>query len=215
MPVRSLPIAETARCCFIFGGSSRGSMEVGGQCTTGRRGGYARVRAAHCGARRRGFFGNMRDPLFDPAQVSVKTMFAGNLVAIVTPMRRDGAVDFDAWTRLIDFHLQNGTHGIVVGGSTGESPTITEHVLRELTERACAQVAKRIPVIVGAGTSNTAATVVRTRWLSGLPVDGLLVVTPAYNKPPQEGLFRHFAAVAEASRVPVVLYNIPGRTAVD
>jgi 4-hydroxy-tetrahydrodipicolinate synthase len=142
-------------------------------------------------------------------------MFAGNLVAIVTPMRRDGAVDFDAWTRLIDFHLQNGTHGIVVGGTTGESPTVTEAELRELTERACAQAAKRIPIIVGTGTSNTAATVVRTRWVSELPVDGVLVVTPAYNKPPQEGLFRHFAAVAEASRVPVILYNIPGRTAVD
>jgi len=142
-------------------------------------------------------------------------MFAGNLVAIVTPMRRDGAVDFDAWTRLIDFHLQNGTHGIVVGGTTGESPTITEAELRELTERASAQVAKRIPIIVGTGTSNTAATVVRTRWVSELAVDGVLVVTPSYNKPPQEGLFRHFAAVAEASRVPVILYNIPGRTAVD
>ena len=142
-------------------------------------------------------------------------MFAGSMVAIVTPMRRDGAVDFDAWSRLVDFHLQNGTHGLVVAGTTGESPTLTESELRELTERACAQVGKRIPVIVGAGTSNTAATVVRSRWLSELPVDGLLVVTPAYNKPPQEGLYRHFAAVAEASRVPVILYNIPGRTAVD
>jgi 4-hydroxy-tetrahydrodipicolinate synthase len=142
-------------------------------------------------------------------------MFAGSLVAIVTPMRRDGAVDFDAWGRLVDFHLQNGTNGIVVGGTTGESPTITEAELRELTERACAQVSKRIPIIVGAGTSNTAATVVRTRWISELPIDGLLVVTPAYNKPPQEGLYRHFAAVAETSRVPVILYNIPGRTAVD
>jgi 4-hydroxy-tetrahydrodipicolinate synthase len=142
-------------------------------------------------------------------------MFAGSLVAIVTPMRRDGAVDFDAWGRLVDFHLQNGTNGIVVGGTTGESPTITEAELRELTERACAQVSKRIPIIVGAGTSNTAATVVRSRWLSELPVDALLVVTPAYNKPPQEGLYRHFAAVAETSRVPVILYNIPGRTAVD
>jgi 4-hydroxy-tetrahydrodipicolinate synthase len=142
-------------------------------------------------------------------------MFAGNLVAIVTPMRRDGAVDFDAWARLVDFHLQNGTHGIVVGGTTGESPTITEAELRELAERACAHVARRMPIIVGAGTSNTAATVVRARWLSELPVDGLLVVTPSYNKPPQEGLYRHFVAVAEASRVPVILYNIPGRTAVD
>jgi 4-hydroxy-tetrahydrodipicolinate synthase len=142
-------------------------------------------------------------------------MFAGSLVAIVTPMRGDGAVDFDAWGRLVDFHLQNGTNGIVVGGTTGESPTITEAELRELTERACAQVSKRVSIVVGAGTSNTAATVVRTRWLSDLPIDGLLVVTPAYNKPPQEGLYRHFAAVAEASRVPVILYNIPGRTAVD
>jgi len=142
-------------------------------------------------------------------------MFAGSLVAIVTPMRRDGSVDFDAWGRLLDFHLENGTNGIVVGGTTGESPTITEAELRELTERACAHVKKRVPIIVGAGTNSTAATVERTKWLSELPVDALLVVTPAYNRPPQEGLYRHYAAVAEASRVPVILYNIPGRTAVD
>jgi 4-hydroxy-tetrahydrodipicolinate synthase len=142
-------------------------------------------------------------------------MFAGSLVAIVTPMRQDGAVDFDAWGRLVDFHLQNNTNGIVVGGTTGESPTITEAELRELTERACAQVGKRIPIVVGSGTNNTASSVVRSRWLSELPIDGLLVVTPSYNKPPQEGLYRHFAAVAETSRVPVILYNIPGRTAVD
>jgi 4-hydroxy-tetrahydrodipicolinate synthase len=142
-------------------------------------------------------------------------MFHGSLVAIVTPMRDGGDVDFDAWTRLLDFHLENGTDGIVVGGTTGESATLTEAELRELTERACTQVKKRIPIIVGAGTSSTASTLARTRWLSELPIDGLLVVTPAYNRPPQEGLYRHFAAVAEASRVPVILYNIPSRTAVD
>ena len=142
-------------------------------------------------------------------------MFHGSLVAIVTPMRDGGDVDFDAWVRLLDFHLENGTDGIVVGGTTGESATITEAELRELTVRACAHVKKRIPVIVGAGTSSTATTVARTKWLSELPVDGLLVVTPAYNRPPQEGLYQHFAAVAEASRVPVILYNIPSRTAVD
>ncbi|MBX5459985.1 MAG: 4-hydroxy-tetrahydrodipicolinate synthase [Steroidobacteraceae bacterium] len=142
-------------------------------------------------------------------------MFDGSLVAIVTPMRRDGSIDFDAWSRLLEFHLENGTSGIVVGGTTGESPTISEAELRELTERACAQVKRRIPVIVGVGTSSTAATVARTRWASELPIDGLLVVTPAYNRPPQEGLYRHYAAVAEASRVPVILYNIPSRTAVD
>jgi 4-hydroxy-tetrahydrodipicolinate synthase len=142
-------------------------------------------------------------------------MRKGSLVAIVTPMRDGGDVDFDAWTRLIDFHLENGTDGIVVGGSTGESATLTEAELRELTERACTQVKKRIPIIVGSGTSSTASTVARTRWLSELPIDGVLVVTPAYNRPPQEGLYRHFAAVAEASRVPVILYNVPSRTACD
>jgi len=142
-------------------------------------------------------------------------MFQGSLVAIVTPMRRDGEVDFDAWGRLLDFHLENGTNGLVIAGTTGESPTLTEAELRRLSERACAQVKRRISVIVGVGTNSTAATVERTRWVSELPIDGILVVTPAYNRPTQEGLYRHFAAVAEASRVPVILYNIPSRTAVD
>jgi 4-hydroxy-tetrahydrodipicolinate synthase len=142
-------------------------------------------------------------------------MFSGSLVAIVTPMRPDGRVDFEAWARLVDFHLENGTSGIVVGGTTGESATLRDTELRELTERACAQVRRRIPIIVGAGTSSTATTVERVGWLSELPVDGLLVVTPAYNRPTQEGLYLHFAAVAEAARKPVILYNVPSRTAVD
>jgi 4-hydroxy-tetrahydrodipicolinate synthase len=142
-------------------------------------------------------------------------MFSGSLVAIVTPMRPDGRIDFEAWARLVDFHLQNGTSGIVVGGSTGESATLSEAELRDLTERACQQVKGRMPIIAGAGTSSTAATVERVRWLSELPLDGLLIVTPAYNRPTQEGLYRHFAAAAEAARKPIILYNVPGRTAVD
>jgi 4-hydroxy-tetrahydrodipicolinate synthase len=142
-------------------------------------------------------------------------MFSGSLVAIVTPMRPDGRIDFEAWTRLVDFHLENGTSGIVVGGTTGESATLSYPELRELTERACEHVRRRIPIIVGAGTSSTATTVERVGWLCELPVDGLLVVTPAYNRPTQEGLFQHFSAVAEASRKPVILYNVPSRTAVD
>ncbi|HUN76310.1 MAG TPA: 4-hydroxy-tetrahydrodipicolinate synthase [Steroidobacteraceae bacterium] len=142
-------------------------------------------------------------------------MFSGSLVAIVTPMRADGALDLAAWSRLIDMHLQNGTAGIVVGGTTGESATLSENELKELTERACAQVERRIPVIAGAGTSSTATTVERIRWLSQLPVDALLVVTPAYNRPTQEGLYRHFAAAAQATRVPLIPYNVPARTAVD
>jgi len=142
-------------------------------------------------------------------------MFSGSLVAIVTPMRPDGRVDFEAWARLVDFHLENGTGGLVVGGTTGESATMLDGELRELTERACAQVRGRMPIIVGAGTSSTASTVERVRWISELPIDGLLVVTPAYNRPTQDGLYLHFAAAAEAARKPIILYNVPSRTAVD
>ena len=142
-------------------------------------------------------------------------MFSGSLVALVTPMRADGALDFDAWSRLIDWHLESGSAGIVVGGTTGESATLSDAELRELTSRACAQVAGRIKVIAGAGTSSTATTTERVRRLSELPVDAILVVTPPYNRPTQEGLYRHFAAAAEASRVPLIPYNVPARTAVD
>jgi 4-hydroxy-tetrahydrodipicolinate synthase len=142
-------------------------------------------------------------------------MFAGSLVAIVTPMRADGAIDFEAWARLLEFHLANGTDGIVVGGTTGESATLRDAELRELLLRASEQLHGRLPVIAGAGTSSTASTVERVTWLSELPIDGMLIVTPAYNRPPQEGLYRHFAAAAAASRKPVLLYNVPTRTAVD
>jgi 4-hydroxy-tetrahydrodipicolinate synthase len=142
-------------------------------------------------------------------------MFSGSLVAIVTPMRPDGAVDLEAWARLLEFHLANGTNGIVIGGTTGESATLREAELRELTQRACAQLRGRVAVIAGAGTSSTADTVERVGWLSALPIDGLLLVTPAYNRPTQEGLYLHFAAAAAAARKPVLLYNVPARTAVD
>jgi 4-hydroxy-tetrahydrodipicolinate synthase len=142
-------------------------------------------------------------------------MFAGSLVAIVTPMRADGAVDFEAWARLLELHVANGTHGVVVGGTTGESSTLADAELSELTTRACAQLRGRAVVIAGAGSSSTAATVARIAWLSQLPIDGLLVVTPAYNRPPQEGLYQHFAAAAAAAAKPLLLYNVPARTAVD
>jgi len=142
-------------------------------------------------------------------------MFSGSLVAIVTPMRPDGAVDLEAWARLLEFHLANGTNGIVVGGTTGESATLRDAELRELTQRACAQLGGRVAVIAGAGTSSTADTVERVGWLSQLPIDGLLLVTPAYNRPTQEGLYLHFAAAAAAARKPLLLYNVPARTAVD
>jgi len=143
-------------------------------------------------------------------------MFSGSLVALVTPMHPDGAVDYDAWGRLLEFHVAEGSAGVVVGGTTGESATLLDAELHELTRRAVQQVHGRLRVIAGAGSSSTAATIARVRMLCELPVDALLIVTPAYNRPTQEGLFRHFSAAAQAAAgVPLVLYNVPARTAVD
>jgi 4-hydroxy-tetrahydrodipicolinate synthase len=142
-------------------------------------------------------------------------MFADSLVALVTPMTADEAVDLPAWQRLIEFHIAEGTAGVVVGGTTGESATLTEAELLQLVREAQAVAAGRLQVIAGAGLSSTAATLERVRALAPLRPDGLLVVTPAYVKPTQEGLFRHYAAVAAASDLPVILYNVPGRTGVD
>jgi 4-hydroxy-tetrahydrodipicolinate synthase len=142
-------------------------------------------------------------------------MLSGSLVAIVTPMRGDGSIDHNAWERLIDWHIESGTTGLVVGGTTGESATLTDPELWELTQRACERARRRIAVIVGVGSSSTASSVERAGRFSQLPVEGILVVTPAYNRPTQEGLYRHFTAVAEAATKPVILYNVPSRTAVD
>ena len=143
-------------------------------------------------------------------------MFAGSLVALVTPMQPDGSIDFDAWSRLLDFQVANGSAGIVVAGSTGESATVTDEELRELLLRARKTLGKRALLVANAGTSSTATSVERARWISGLDVvDALLVAAPAYVKPTQQGLFLHFEAIAAASRIPVLLYNVPGRTAVD
>jgi 4-hydroxy-tetrahydrodipicolinate synthase len=142
-------------------------------------------------------------------------MFSGSLVAIVTPMRADGAIDFAAWERLLDLHIQAGTAGIVVGGTTGESPTVTEPEQFELIKVARTRVAGRVALIAGLGGSSTAHTVERVQRLGALPVDGLLIVTPAYNRPTQEGLFQHFSTVARAASAPIILYNVPARTCVD
>lgn len=142
-------------------------------------------------------------------------MFSGSLVAAVTPMRPDGTIDLAAWRRLVDFHADHGTQGFVVGGTTGESAALTDAELEQLTREAVQHAAGRLAVIAGAGTSSTASTVARVTRLAALGVAGLLVVTPAYVRPTQEGLFRHFEAVAAASPVPVIIYNVPSRTAVD
>ncbi len=142
-------------------------------------------------------------------------MYSGSIVAIVTPMNDAGEVDFAAWDRLLDWHLEEGTDGIVVCGTTGESPTVSLGEAVELTRRAVARVAGRIPVIAGSGSNDTAVTIERTHALAAAGADAVLVVTPYYNKPTQDGLFQHFMAIADDSAVPVILYNVPSRTGVD
>ena len=142
-------------------------------------------------------------------------MITGSLVAIITPMTSDGSVDFDALGRLIELHIAAGTDGLVVAGTTGESATLTkpEHVA--VIEAAINYVGGRIPVIAGTGSNSTAQTIELSCTVDALGVDGFLVVTPYYNKPPQAGLVRHFTAIADAVSRPVMLYNVPGRTGVD
>ena len=142
-------------------------------------------------------------------------MFSGSIVAIVTPMQADGAVDNGALDRLVEFHIDHGTSAIVAVGTTGESPTLSvqEHigVVRRIVERAN----KRIPVIAGTGSNSTAEAIEQTELAKQAGADASLSVTPYYNKPTQEGLYRHYKAIAEAVALPMILYNVPGRTACD
>lgn len=142
-------------------------------------------------------------------------MFSGSIVALVTPMRPDGAVDNDALARLVEFHIENGTNGIAAVGTTGESPTLSveEHigVIRFVVER----VAKRIPVIAGTGANSTQEAIEWTQLAKEVGADACLLVTPYYNKPTQEGLYQHYKAIAEAVALPQVLYNVPSRTGCD
>src|SRR5512145_1148474 len=142
-------------------------------------------------------------------------MFKGSIPALVTPMRDDGSIDLAAWGRLLDFHLAEGTDGVVVGGTTGESPTISSEELAALVGHARQRVAGRIPVVAGSGGNATAKSVALARAAAKAGADALLVVTPYYNRPTQEGLYRHFSAIADAVGIPLILYNVPGRTGCD
>ena len=142
-------------------------------------------------------------------------MFQGSLVALVTPMREDGAIDESSLQRLIDFHVDNHSDALVAVGTTGESATLNEAEHCQLLRRTVEMVAGRIPVIAGTGANSTREAIDLTRCAMDAGVDACLLVTPYYNKPTQEGLYRHYRAVAEAVPVPQILYNVPGRTAVD
>jgi 4-hydroxy-tetrahydrodipicolinate synthase len=141
-------------------------------------------------------------------------MFRGSITALVTPFR-NGALDEAALRRLLARQLEAGSRGLVPCGTTGESPTLTDAEWERVIALCLEEARGKAPVIAGCGTNATATTVARAKRCAGLKADGLLVVAPYYNKPTQEGLYRHFRAVAEATPLPILIYNIPGRTAVD
>ncbi|MEM7488106.1 MAG: 4-hydroxy-tetrahydrodipicolinate synthase [Pseudomonadota bacterium] len=140
-------------------------------------------------------------------------MFKGSLVALVTPLK-DGAVDFDALDALVDWQIEEGTHGIVPVGTTGESPTLTHAEHEAVVEAVVRRAAGRVPVIAGAGSNNTAESLRFVEHAKRVCADAALVVTPYYNKPTQAGLIAHFTVLAEVG-LPLVIYNIPGRSVVD
>src|SRR5260370_14882693 len=142
-------------------------------------------------------------------------MLKGSLVAIVTPMQDGGALDLSALTRLIDLHVASGTSGIVIVGTTGESPTVSveEHCL--LIKTAVEHAAGRIPVIAGTGANATAEAIELTAYAKKIGASSCLSVVPYYNKPTQEGLYRHFRTIAEKVDLPLILYNVPSRTVAD
>lgn len=141
--------------------------------------------------------------------------FAGSIVAIVTPMQDDGTLDLAALRRLIDWHVGEGTDGIVIVGTTGESPTVDhdEHCL--LIRTAIEHAARRVPVIAGTGANSTSEAIELMRFAKSAGADACLSVVPYYNRPTQEGMYRHFRAQAEACDLPMILYNVPGRTVAD
>jgi 4-hydroxy-tetrahydrodipicolinate synthase len=142
-------------------------------------------------------------------------MFSGSHVALITPMLKDGQVDYPSLKRLLDYQLENGTDGLIIMGTTGEAATIPFAEQIDVLQYVLVHVQGRIQIIAGNGSNSTAEAVEKTKVLSALPIDGFLTVTPYYNKPTQQGMLAHFKAVAGATEKPVLLYNVPGRTGVD
>ena len=139
-------------------------------------------------------------------------VFSGSLVALVTPFGQDGQVDYQQLSKLVDFHLQNHTDGIVALGTTAETPTLSQEEKDKIAQAVISQVAGRIPVIVGAGSNDTAHAAALARRYQAMGADGLLVVTPYYNKANKSGMLAHFQTVADSVDIPIVLYNVPSRT---
>jgi 4-hydroxy-tetrahydrodipicolinate synthase len=142
-------------------------------------------------------------------------MFRGSFTALVTPFRQDGSLDEKAFANLVEWQIGEGTQGLVPVGTTGESPTLSHAEHRRVVE-ICVETAKgRVPVIAGAGSNNTSEAIELAQYAEKIGADAVLVVTPYYNKPNQRGLYAHFAAVAKATKLPIVIYNIPPRSIID
>ncbi len=141
-------------------------------------------------------------------------MFKGSIPALITPMR-DGKVDEDAYRNLVDWQIKQGSHGVVPVGTTGESPTLSHEEHKRVIEICVEVAAGRVPVIAGTGSNNTAEAVDFTKHAKEVGANGALVVTPYYNKPTQEGLYQHFKALNDCADIPIIIYNIPGRSIVD
>jgi len=136
-------------------------------------------------------------------------------VALITPFKSDESIDFDALARLVEYQIKNGTDYLVVLGTTAETPTLTEKEKEDVTRFVIQCAAKRIPIVLGVGGNNTKAVVETLKTTDFSGIDAILSVTPYYNKPSQEGIYQHYAAIAKASPLPIVLYNVPGRTGVN
>jgi len=142
-------------------------------------------------------------------------MFQGSMVALITPMRADGSVDEKAFSELVEWQIAEGTEGLIPVGTTGESPTLSHAEHKRVVELCVAAARGRVPVIAGAGSNSTAEAIDFVRHAKQAGADATLVVTPYYNKPTQEGLFLHYSAIADAATLPLLIYNIPGRSVVD
>ncbi|MBK6638335.1 MAG: 4-hydroxy-tetrahydrodipicolinate synthase [Rhodocyclaceae bacterium] len=145
----------------------------------------------------------------------MRTSICGSIPALISPMHDDGSLDLEAYKRLLDWHIDQGTDAVVVVGTTGESPTVDVNEHRRLIEVAVSHVAGRMPVIAGTGGNATAEAMDLARFAQSVGADAHLSVVPYYNKPTQEGLYRHYASIADAVPLPLILYNVPGRTVAD
>lgn len=139
----------------------------------------------------------------------------GSMVALITPMHQDGQIDYKSFNELIDWHIESGTSAIIINGTTGESATLTPDEQINIINKAVKKAAGRVPIVAGTGTNATSKTCEMTQKAKDAGADACLIVTPYYNKPTQEGLYQHYRTIADSVDIPIILYNVPGRTACD